>query len=147
MLAATVPEALRTSFRALRHRNFRLYWGGQLISLIGTWMQSVAQGWLMHRLTSSPLMLGLLGFSQFLPVMLLSLWAGAIIDAIDKPRLLMLTQTAFLLQALALAILVTTGIIRPWMLLSLALMFGIVNAFDLPGRQSFAVEMGGGEDL
>ena len=147
MLAATVPEALQTSFRALRHRNFRLYWGGQLISLIGTWMQSVAQGWLMHRLTSSPLMLGLLGFSQFLPVMLLSLWAGAIIDAIDKRRLLMLTQTAFLLQALALAILVTTGIIRPWMLLSLALMFGIVNAFDLPGRQSFAVEMVGREDL
>src|SRR5256885_4580587 len=90
-------------FRALSHRNFRLFWWGQLISLVGTWMQSVAQGWLMHRLTGSAFMLGLLGFAQFLPVMLLSLWAGAVVDAVDKRRLLMFTQGAALLQAVTLA--------------------------------------------
>src|SRR5882672_12270971 len=91
-------------FRALRHRNFRLYFYGQLVSLIGTWMQSVAQGWLMHRLTDSAYMLGLLGFMQFLPVLLLSLWAGVIADRMDKRRLLYLTQGAALLQAAALAV-------------------------------------------
>jgi len=140
-------DTLGIRFRALRHRNFRLYWGGQLTSLTGTWMQSVAQGWLMHRLTSSPLMLGLLGFSQFLPVMLLSLWAGSVIDAIDKRRLLVITQSLFLLQAATLATIVTLGIVKPWMVLALAFGFGIANAFDLPGRQSFAVDLVGKEDL
>src|SRR5438105_14657989 len=101
------PRAARASFamsfRALRHRNFRLYWTGQRISLIGTWMQSVAQGWLMHRLTSSAFMLGLLGFAQFLPVLLFSLWAGVSVDAIDKRKLLLITQAAFLVQAVLLA--------------------------------------------
>src|SRR5215510_16071817 len=90
-------------FPAFRHPTYRLYWTGQLISLVGTWMQSVAQGWLMHRLTSSAFMLGLLGFMQFLPVLLLSLWAGVIVDSIDKRKLLLITQSAFLLQAVLLA--------------------------------------------
>src|SRR6266850_7210999 len=139
--------ALASRFRSLRHRNFRLYWVGQLVSLIGTWMQSVAQGWLMHRLTDSAFMLGLLGFMQFLPVLLLSLWAGVIADRMDKRRLLYLTQGAALLQAAVLAAVVTTGVVRPWMVLDLAFVFGIINAFDLPVRQSFLVDLVGKEDL
>jgi len=139
--------AVRERFRALGHRNFRLYWTGQLISLIGTWMQSVAQGWLMHRLTDSSFMLGLLGFMQFLPVLVFSLWAGVVVDRIDKRRLLYATQGLALLQAAVLATVVTAGAVRPWMVLALATGFGIVNAFDLPARQSFLVELVGKEDL
>jgi len=140
-------DVLVTRFSALRHRNFRLYVGGQIISLTGTWMQTVAQGWLMHRLTDSAFWLGLLGFTQFLPVMLLSLWAGAVIDRMDKRRLLCLTQGAFLLQATLLALVVTTGVVRPWMVLALAGVFGMVNAFDMPTRHSFVVEMTSREDI
>jgi len=139
--------AVRERFRALGHRNFRLYWTGQLISLIGTWMQSVAQGWLMHRLTDSSFMLGLLGFMQFLPVLMFSLWAGVVVDRIDKRRLLYVTQGLALVQAVALATVVTAGVVRPWMVLALAMGFGIVNAFDLPARQSFLVELVGKDDL
>lgn len=147
MSLATLRVQLRTTFRALQHRNYRLYWTGQLISLIGTWMQSVAQGWLMHRLTSSAFMLGLLGFSQFLPVLLFSLWAGVIVDSIDKRKLLLITQSAFLLQAALLATAVSTGVVKPWMVLALAFVFGTINAVDLPARQSFVVELAGKEDL
>src|SRR2546426_1877343 len=136
-------EALSGCFRALRHHNFRLYWSGQLVSLVGTWMQSVAQGWLMHRLTSSAFMLGLLGFVQFLPVLLFSLSAGVIVDRVDKRRLLILTQTSALVQAATLAALVTAGGVRPWMGLVLAFVYGLYNAFDLPARQSLLVEMVG----
>ena len=144
---ATLRGHLDTTFRSLRHRNYRLYWTGQLVSLIGTWMQSVAQGWLMHRLTSSAMMLGLLGFMQFLPVLLLSLWAGVIVDSMDKRKLLLLTQSAFLVQAALLATAVSTGVVKPWMVLVLAFFFGTVNALDLPARQSFVVELAGKEDL
>jgi len=147
MSSATLRAQLRHTFRALQHRNYRLYWTGQLISLVGTWMQSVAQGWLMHRLTSSAFMLGLLGFMQFLPVLLLSLWAGVIVDSIDKRKLLLITQSAFLLQAALLATAVSTGVVKPWMVLALAFVFGTINAVDLPARQSFVVELAGKEDL
>jgi MFS family permease len=110
-------------------------------------MQSVAQGWLMHRLTSSPLMLGLLGFCQFLPVTLLSLRAGVVVDRMDKRTLILITQSCALLQALTLAVVVTTGTVQPWMVLTLALAFGVINAFDLPARQSFLIELVGKEDL
>jgi MFS family permease len=140
-------RALHDRFRALRHRNFRFFWIGQLVSVIGTWMQMVAQGWLMHRLTDSALMLGLLGFAQFLPVTLLSLWAGVIADHTDKRRLIFVTQVLALVQALALAALVSAGVIQPWMLLALAFFMGVVAAFDLPARQSFLIEMVGREDL
>jgi MFS family permease len=147
MSSSALAEELRTRFRSLRHRNFRLFWTGQLISVIGTWMQSVAQGWLMHRLTSSPFMLGLLGFSQFLPVTALSLWAGVVADRMDKRRLILTTQSLSLLQAAALALLVTTRLVEPWMVLAMAFAFGTISAFDLPARQSFLVEMVGKEDL
>jgi len=147
MPLTTIRGHLGTTFRALRHRNFRLYWTGQLVSLIGTWMQSVAQGWLMHRLTSSALMLGVLGFMQFLPVLLLSLWAGVIVDSVDKRKLLLITQSAFLLQAALLATAVSTGVVKPWMVLALAFVFGTINALDLPVRQSIVVELAGKDDL
>ena len=147
MSSSTAGAILSSRFRALRHRNFRLFWIGQLVSLVGTWMQSVAQGWLMHRLTDSAFMLGVLGFAQFLPIMLLSLWAGAIVDRVDKRKLILLTQTLSLLQAAVLAVLVSFGVVQPWMVLVLALVFGTISAFDLPARQSFLVEMVGIEDL
>jgi MFS family permease len=147
MTFATLRDHLRTTFRSLRHRNYRLYWTGQLVSLIGTWMQSVAQGWLMHRLTSSALMLGLLGFCQFLPVLLLSLWAGVIVDSMDKRKLLLITQSAFLVQAVLLAAAVSTGRVTPTTVLVLAFFFGTINALDLPARQSFVIELAGKEDL
>src|SRR5881396_4025914 len=103
MPASAPREALASRFRALRHRNFRLFWTGQLVSVIGTWMQSVAQGWLMHRLTNSAWMLGVLGFTQFLPVTLLSLWAGVVADRVDKRRLILITQSLAAVQAAALA--------------------------------------------
>ena len=145
--AAVAVDSFRDRFRALRHRNFRLYWGGQLTSLIGTWMQSVAQGWLMHRLTSSPFMLGLLVFTQFMPVLIFSLWAGVIADRVDKRRMLLITQTCAFIQALTLAVVVTLGIAEPWMVLVLAFAYGTFNAFDLPARQSYLVELVGKEDL
>src|SRR6185503_47005 len=147
MSSSTLSATLHDRFRALRHRNFRLFWIGQIVSLVGTWMQSVAQGWLMHRLTDSAFMLGVLGFAQFLPIMLLSLWAGAIVDSVDKRKLILLTQTLSLVHAGALALLVTLGVVQPWMVIVLALVFGTISAFDLPARQSFLVEMVGREDL
>ena len=140
-------DGFHDRFRALRHRNFRLYWSGQLTSLIGTWMQSVAQGWLMHRLTSSAFMLGLLVFTQFLPVLIFSLWAGVIADRVDKRRMLLITQTAAFVQALTLAVVVSLGIAEPWMVLVLAFVYGTFNAFDLPARQSYLIELVGKEDL
>lgn len=147
MPAPALRLDLAERLSALRHRNFRLYWSGQLVSLVGTWMQSVAQGWLMHRLTHSAMWLGLLGFTQFLPVMLLSLWAGVAADRMDRRRLLLLTQSAMLVQAVVIAVVTSAGLVRPWMVLVLAGVFGVVNAFDMPGRQSFVVEMVGREDL
>jgi MFS family permease len=140
-------DRLFERFSALRHRNFRIYWICQLTSLVGTWMQSVAQAWLLHRLDPAPFALGFLNFLQFLPVLLLSVWAGVLADRSDKRRLLLTTQTLALLQAVVIAAVVTAGIVQPWMVYSLALVYGVFNAFDLPARQSFLVELTGKEDL
>jgi MFS family permease len=140
-------DAISFRFRALKHRNFRLFWNGQMISLVGTWMQSVAQLWLMHRLTGSAFMLGLLSFLQFLPVLAFSLWAGVIADRADKRRFLIATQIAAMVQAAILAGLTSFGMIQAWSLLSLALLFGVINSFDLPARQAFVFELVGKEDL
>lgn len=140
-------QAISFRFRALRHRNFRLFWNGQLVSLVGTWMQSVAQLWLMHRLSHSAFMLGLLTFMQFVPVLAFSLWAGVLADRHDKRRFLIVTQTAAMVQAVILAVLTSFGMIQPWMLLALALVFGIVNSFDLPARQAFVFDLVGKDDL
>src|SRR5512144_1444369 len=146
--ASTAPAPrFAEGLRALRHRDFRLYFFGQLVSLIGTWMQSVAQGWLMHRLTSSAFMLGLLSFAQFAPVLPFALLAGVVVDHTPKRRLLLVTQGLMLLQAAALAWVVSAGAVRPWMVIALAVVYGIATTFDLPARQSIIVEMTGKEDL
>src|SRR5262252_9183776 len=144
---STPRPPIHDGLRAFRHRDFRLYFTGQLISLVGTWMQSVAQGWLMHRLTSSAFMLGLLSFAQFAPVLPFALLAGVVVDHTPKRQLLLATQTLFLLQAVALAWVVSAGVVKPWMVLVLAVFYGVANTFDLPGRQSIIVEMTGKEDL
>ena len=137
------PEALR----AMRHRNFRLYFFGQLVSLIGTWMQTTAQQWLVYRLTGSQLSLGLVTFAGFIPVLLLSLFMGVVVDRVSRRRLLLLTQTWFLLLALALAVLTFLGIVQYWHIIVLALLLGIGNALDMPARQAFNLDMVKHDDL
>lgn len=149
--SASAPDGwelkLPRTFRALRHRNFRLYWFGQLLSLTGTWMQNVAQGWLVYRLTDSPFALGLVGFVGSLPILLFSLFGGVIADRFHKRNLLLITQTAAMLQALTLATLTVTGLIQVWQIIVLALLLGTVHALDTPARQSFVIELVGKEDL
>jgi MFS family permease len=139
---------LKSIVRALRHRNFRLFFGGQSISLIGTWMQRVALSWLVYRLTNSPFLLGLVGFSGQIPVFLLAPFAGVLADRWDRRRILILTQTLAMVQAFVLSFLVLTGMIRIWHIISLSVFLGMINSFDMPTRQSFVVEMiGGKKDL
>jgi MFS family permease len=138
---------LPAPLRALNHRDFRLFFAGQLVSLIGTWMQSVGQAWLVLELTNSPLRLGLIGTLQFSPVLLLSFVSGAIVDRLPKRRLIVATQTALMVQAFGLAALVHTGHVQYWHVAVLATMFGIVNTFDMPARQAFIVDMVGKSDL
>jgi MFS family permease len=133
--------------RALNHRDFRVFWSGQLVSLVGTWMQSVAQSWLVLQLSDSPLKLGLIGTVQFAPVLLFSVVAGAIADRLPKRRLLLVTQTALCLQALTLTELVWTGRVRYWHVAVLALLLGCANVIDMPTRQAFVIEMVGRGDL
>jgi len=133
--------------RALNHRDFRLFISGQLISLIGTWMQSVAQSWLVLELTNSPFKLGLIGTLQFGPMLGFSFLAGAIADRLPKRRLIIATQTALMLQAFTLALLARTGHVQFWHVAVLAVCYGLANTLDMPTRQSFIVEMVGKDDL
>ena len=133
--------------RAFRHRNYRLFFGGQLISLTGTWMQSVAQSWLVYRLTGSPVWLGLVGFSGQIPVFLLSPIGGVVADRYRRRHVLVATQTASMLLALVLAVLTLTHWVQVWHIFAIASLLGIVNAFDIPARQAFAVDMVGRDDL
>ncbi|MGH2520908.1 MAG: MFS transporter [Anaerolineales bacterium] len=136
-----------TALHALSHRNYRLYWVGQLISLTGTWMQTTAQQWLVYRLTGSPLALGTVTFLASLPVMLFSLFAGIAVDRVDKRRLLLLTQSMMMALALTLAGLTFAGVVQYWHVLAMATLLGLVSTFDMPTRQAFTVEMVGKEDL
>jgi MFS family permease len=129
------------AWRALRHRNFRLFFGGQSISLIGTWMTRVATSWLVYRITRSPLMLGTVGFAGQIPTFLLAPFAGVIVDRVDRRSLLVWTQAVSMVQSLALAALTLTHRINIKEVLALSIVQGIVNAFDMPGRQSFMLEM------
>src|SRR5579863_7596077 len=129
------------AWRALRHRNFRLFFGGQSISLIGTWMTRVATLWLVFRLTKSSLMLGTVGFAGQIPTFLLAPLAGVIVDRTDRRSVLLWTQTIAMLQSLALAALTLAHHINIAEVLALSVVQGIVNAFDMPGRQSFMIEM------
>lgn len=138
---------IRILFRSLRHRNFRLFWSGQLVSLLGTWMQSTAQAWLVLDLTGSSLKLGIVTAMQFLPILLLSVFTGPFIDRFPKRRTIILCQIVLMLQAVVLAVLVWTGTVEYWHVVALAAVLGIANTIDMPARQSFIIELVGREDL
>jgi MFS family permease len=133
--------------RVFRHRNYRLFFGGQLVSLIGTWMQSVAQAWLVLQLTGDPFLLGLVTAAQFLPVMVFGLFGGLIADVLPKRPTLLATQVVQMILAFVLFGLVATGRVEVWQIVVLAFLLGLSNAVDMPTRQSFVVEMVGREDL
>ena len=139
--------ALSATLRALRHRNFQLFFSGQLISLIGTWMQTMAQAWLVYRLTGSSLLLGSVGFASQFPVFLVAPLGGIVADRHNRQRVVIATQTASMILAFILAALTLSGTVRVWHIFVLAALLGVVNAFDIPGRQSFLVDMVGKEDL
>ncbi len=141
------PSTFSEIFRALRHRNFRLFASGQLISLIGTWMQMVAQSWLVYRLTGSAMQLGMVGFASQIPVFVLVPWGGLVADRNDRRRVLLWTQAAAMVLAGILAILTLTDRIQVWHVFILAALLGVANAFDIPTRQAFMVQMVGREDL
>ena len=147
-----LPSSLRSqvvgrTFSALRHRNFRLYLSGQVFSLIGTWMQIVAVGWLVLRITNSPLLLGVVTAMETLPSLFFSLVAGSIADLFDKRRIAIVTQSMAAVQALVLGLLVVTNHATFWNIFWLALFAGLVSAFDLPVRQSLVFDIVGAQDL
>src|SRR5512145_445825 len=121
---------LPKTFRALQHRNYRLYFAGQLISMAGTWMQVVAQGWLVYQLSHSELMLGVVGFAAAIPSLLISPWGGVIVDRVSKRQLLVITQSAAMVLAFVLAVLAFTGAVQVWHIVALAALLGVVNSFD-----------------
>jgi MFS family permease len=140
-------QRLTRGFIALRHRNFRLFFTGQLVSLVGTWMQELGQQWLVYVLTGSALNLGIVTAFQFLPVLLFSLLGGVLVDRVPKRQVIIFTQSASLLLALVLGLLTWAGVVQLWHVYLLAFLLGTVNAFDMPARQAFVVEMVGRDDL
>jgi MFS family permease len=144
---SSVSNGSPAILRALRHRNFQLFFSGQLISLIGTWMQSIAESWLVYRLTGSALLLGAVGFASQIPVFLVAPIGGIVADRHNRKHVVIGTQVASMVLATILAILTLTGLVRVWHVFVLASLLGVVNAFDIPGRQSFLVDMVGKEDL
>ncbi len=144
---ASSPSRVPHGLRSLRHRNFQLFFGGQLISLIGTWMQNVAQAWLVYRLTDSSFLLGAVGFAGQIPVFLMAPVGGIVADRKNRHRVVVATQTVSMLLAFILAGLTLTGMVHVWHIFVLAGLLGVVNAFDIPARQAFIVDMVGKEDL
>ncbi|MFB3886447.1 MAG: MFS transporter [Thermodesulfobacteriota bacterium] len=141
-------KSLKPIFRALHHRNYRLFFGGQSISLVGTWMQQVALNWLVYRLTHSAFLLGVVGFTGRIPTFLLAPFAGVLVDRWNRHHILVVTQTLSMIQALILALLVLTETIAIWQIISLSVFLGLINTLDMPARQSFVVDMiGSKEDL
>src|SRR5581483_8442004 len=144
-------DAARTllprTFASFRSYNYRLFWSGQLVSQVGTWMQRIAQSWLVLELTHSPDKLGTVTALQFAPILFLSLFAGVWVDRLRKHRVLIVTQTLALIQSLALAILTLAGNIQLWQIYVLALVLGAINAVDNPARQAFVMEMVGRENI
>ncbi len=143
----TLSRELRHTFRSFRHRNFRLYFSGQLVSLSGTWMQSLAVNWLVFRLTKSAFMLGVVNFASLAPVLVLGLVGGWLADRLDRRKTLLAMQTLSMIQAIVLAILTFSGRLEVWHVICLAAFLGTVNAFEMPARQAFIVNMVTREDL
>src|SRR5271166_3779434 len=143
---ASGRSRLALAVRALRHRNFQLFFAGQLISLIGTWMQTVAQSWLVYRLTGSALLLGTVGFASQIPVFIMAPVGGIVADRFNRRRVVIATQTASMILAAILALTIT-GRVQVWQVMVIAAGLGVVNAFDIPARQAFLIDMVGREDL
>jgi MFS family permease len=148
--SAAVPAPASKAPRALasfQHRNYRLWFTGQLVSLAGTWMQSIAQGWLVYQISHSEFALGLVGFASAIPTLLITPWGGVIADRVPKRTLLVITQVCSMLLALILSILAFAGVVEVWHVVVLAALLGAVNAIDAPTRQAFVVEMVGRGEL
>src|SRR5664279_6458339 len=136
-----------TFLKVFRHRNYRLFFSGQLVSLMGTWITNVTQGWLVYSLTHSPLLLGVTSFAGSIPIFFFSAFGGAISDRFDRRQMLLVTQSLACVESAALAILTLTHWVKVWEIICLALFQGFINAFDVPIRQAMTVEMVGKEDL
>jgi MFS family permease len=134
-------SALKFLMRALAYKNYRLFFGGQSLSLIGTWMQQVAMSWLIYRMTDSAFLLGLIGFTGQIPTVIFGSFAGVYADRLNRRNLLIATQAFAMMQALLLAFLTLTGLVAVWHLIVLSILLGIVNAFDVPARQSFVIDL------
>lgn len=145
-IIAKSRETART-FSALRHRNYQLYFGGQLVSVIGTWMQVIAQAWVVYQISHSELLLGVVSFASAVPALIISPFGGVVVDTVPKRRLLVATQAGLMLLAFATAALSFTKLLEVWHLVVLAVLMGVINSFDAPARQAFVVEMVGREDL
>jgi MFS family permease len=140
-------QASPGAFAALRHRNYRLWFRGQMVSLFGTWMQTTAQGFLVYQLTRSPAYLGYVGFAAGIPSWLLTLYGGVVADRVSRRSLLLVTQASMMVLAFILAVLTFAGLTRPWHVVALAFALGVANAFDAPARQAFVSELVTREDL
>jgi len=147
LLEQTRKVRLRDTFRALRHRNFRLFFTAQLISLIGTWMQQTAMSWLVYQVSNSKFLLGAVAAAGSAPMILFSLWGGSLADRYPKRGILLVTQTAEMLLAFILAALVWSGIATPAIIITISLLGGVALGFEMPARQSFTIELTGKEDL
>jgi predicted MFS family arabinose efflux permease len=142
-----MSSKLSQTFSALHHPNFRLWFSGQVVSIIGTWMQATAQGFLIYQLTQSTVFLGIVGFASGFPTWLFTLYGGMIADRISRRKLILITQTSMMVLAFILAFLAFTNLVQPWHIVVLAFCLGTANAFDAPARQSFVVELVDREDL
>jgi MFS family permease len=145
--APTTPARGRRFLAAFAHRSFRLWFAGQIVSLVGTWMQNMAQGWLVYQLTGSSLLLGMVGMCGSLPMLLFTLWGGVLADQFPKRRILIVTQALLMLLAFALAALAAGPWIRFWHVLVVATLGGVAMAFDMPARQAIVIELVGESDL
>jgi MFS family permease len=141
------PSSAFALFEVFRHRNYRLFFSGQLVSLMGTWMQSVAQGWLVYSLTHSPFLLGLTSFCAQVTVFFMAPFGGVIADRVDRRRMLIWTQSLSMVQAVLLAVLTLTHTVQVWEIIALAFGLGFINAFDIPSRQAMTLDMVGRGDL
>ena len=146
-IMASTKRLVNNNFHAITHKNYRYFWFGQCVSLIGTWTQSIGQSWLVLSLTGSPFLLGIVGTMQFLPITFFSLFAGVLTDKFSKKKILVFTQTISMLLAFILSALVFTHAVKYGYIIGLALCLGFCNTLDMPTRQAFIIEIVGKEDL
>lgn len=142
-----ISSALKNTFTSLKYKNFRYFWIGQCVSLMGTWMQRTARVWLVYTLTQSALLVGLLGVCQFLPMLLFTLFAGVFVDRFPKRNILILTQSIFMALGFAMTLLTYFGVVQYWHILVITALFGFCQTIDMPARQSFVMELVGKKDI